>query len=142
MLMILRLKFETDGITYNLGVIDNKQSGDPDVPSGGSQIKVEPNDLGKKIRDIVLLILALIFIIILVVLLAPILPYIIKFVIWVISLPFRLIASLFKAIKKRKRELSVKGKREIKDYDMPHIEGDVQTVNKQNTKASKYKRKT
>ena len=27
---ILRLKFETDGITYNLGVIDNKQSGSKD----------------------------------------------------------------------------------------------------------------
>ena len=24
---ILRLKFETDGITYDLGVVDNKQSG-------------------------------------------------------------------------------------------------------------------
>lgn len=140
--MILRLKFETDGITYNLGVVDNKQSGDPDVPSGGSQIKVEPNDPFKKVIDIILFVLALIFIIILLVLLAPILPYIIKFVIWVISLPFRLIAALFKAIRKRKRELSVKGKSEIKDYDMPHIEGDVQTVNKQNAKASKYKRKT
>ena len=32
---ILRLKFETDGVTYNLGVVDNKQSGDtnPDNPT-------------------------------------------------------------------------------------------------------------
>lgn len=135
---ILRLKFETDGITYNLGVVDNKQSGDPDTPINDEDRFVEPSDNMKWL----LLILGLILIIILLVLLAPILPYIIKFVIWVISLPFRLIAALFKAIRKRKRELSVKGNREIKDYDMPHIEGDVQTVNKQNAKASKYKRKT
>lgn len=31
---ILRLKFETDGITYNLGVVDNKQSPKPDQRPG------------------------------------------------------------------------------------------------------------
>ncbi|MDE7181497.1 MAG: hypothetical protein K2O41_00510 [Clostridia bacterium] len=40
---ILRLKFETNGVTYNLGVVDNKQSGDtnPDNPTkGGSGCNV------------------------------------------------------------------------------------------------------
>ena len=33
---ILRLKFETDGVVYNLGVVDNKQTGSED-PSGHTQ---------------------------------------------------------------------------------------------------------
>lgn len=42
---ILRLKFETDGVTYNLGVVDNKQTGATDengipVPSGGDKTTV------------------------------------------------------------------------------------------------------
>lgn len=39
---ILRLKFQTDGITYNLGVVDNKQTGDniPDNIFGGDKESV------------------------------------------------------------------------------------------------------
>lgn len=39
---ILRLKFEYNGITYNMGVIDNKQSGSDD-PINDEQIVVEPS---------------------------------------------------------------------------------------------------
>lgn len=91
--MILRLKFETDGVIYNLGTIDNMQSGDPDTPVNDEQIQIELSDMGK-------LILLIIGLILLLVILGPILPYIIKAVIWVIMLPFRLIATIFKAIKK------------------------------------------
>lgn len=90
---ILRLKFETDGITYNLGVIDNKQSGSTN-PSNKTDITVELNDNGKKILSFILLILAI-------VLLAPILPYVLKAIVWIISLPFKAISALIKAIKKR-----------------------------------------
>ena len=92
--MILRLKFETDGVTYNLGVIDNKQTGS-DKPINDEQVNVELSDTGKLILGILALILLLII-------LWPILPYIIKAVVWVISLPFKGIAAIVKAVKKKK----------------------------------------
>lgn len=90
---ILRLKFETDGVIYDLGTIDNMQSGDPDTPVNDEQTEVELSDMGK-------LILLIIGLILLLVIFGPILPYILKAVIWVIMLPFRLIAAIIKAIKK------------------------------------------
>lgn len=45
---ILRLKFETDGQLYNLGVIDNKQSGSQ-TPSSDTEVK---DDIGKKLDDL------------------------------------------------------------------------------------------
>lgn len=91
---ILRLKFETDGITYNLGVIDNKQSGGSE-PSNETEVEVEINERGKTILYLIMLIL-------LIVLLAPILPYVLKAIVWVISLPFKAISAIVKAIKNRK----------------------------------------
>lgn len=93
---ILRLKFETDGVTYNLGVIDNKQTGSKD-PVNETEIDVELNSRGKTILYLMMLIL-------LVVLLAPILPYILKGIVWIISLPFKAISSISKRHKKRKEK--------------------------------------
>ena len=91
--MILRLKFETDGVTYNLGTIDNKQSGSRDP------INEEHYDVGlSKTAKLIFLLLA---IILLFVILAPILPYLIKAVIWIISLPFKAVAAIIKAFKKK-----------------------------------------
>ena len=75
---ILRLKFETDGITYNLGVIDNKQTGGKE-PSNETEIDVSLNNRGKTILYLLLLILLL-------VLLAPVLPYVLQAIVFVISL--------------------------------------------------------
>ena len=99
---ILRLKFETDGITYNLGVIDNKQTGS-DKPSNEETIKPGINNRGKWILIAFAVILALI-------LLAPLLPTIITFIgkmivwifkglWWLISAPFKLIGKLIEKIK-------------------------------------------
>ena len=93
---ILRLKFETDGIVYNLGVIDNKQTGSPE-PSNTTSVKVSLNDRGRGIVWLILLIL-------LVILLAPILPYVIQFIIFIISLPFRLIGWLIRLVKRRRED--------------------------------------
>ena len=79
---ILRLKFETDGITYNLGVIDNKQTGSTE-PSNSTDIKVEPNATGKGILYLILFVLLL-------VILAPLLPYVLNAVIFIISLPINI----------------------------------------------------
>lgn len=92
---ILRLKFETDGITYNLGVIDNKQTGGKD-PSNKTDIDVNLNDTGKKLAALIMLILAII-------LLAPVLPYILKAVVWIVMLPINGIAALIKAIKRKRQ---------------------------------------
>ena len=78
---ILRLKFETDGIMYNLGVIDNKQTGSSD-PINNEEWNVSLTDGGKWFLGIVLIIL-------LIVVLSPIL-----------TLPFKLIDALFKSISK------------------------------------------
>lgn len=89
---ILRLKFETDGVTYNLGTIDNKQTGS-DKPINNETYEVVINNRGKWILGIIAAILLLII-------LAPVLPYIIRFVVWVVLLPFKAIGALFKGIKK------------------------------------------
>lgn len=96
---IIRLAFETDGQFYNLGVIDNKQSGD-DNPDNVTTRTYELNDVFK-------IILAILLLIVLLVVLSPILPIIFSFIwtiikfvfkaiIWVISLPFKLIKAIFK----------------------------------------------
>lgn len=99
---ILRLKFETDGITYNLGTIDNKQTGS-DKPINGEIFEIIINNRGKRI-------LAILAAILLLIILAPLLPYIIKFVVCVISLPFKVITALFKGIKKRGKQSGKKTK--------------------------------
>lgn len=96
---ILRLKFETDGKVYNLGVIDNKQTGSSD-PVNDSWTNIVLNQRGKWILGIIAgLLLLLLF--------APILPYIIRFIVWLVSVPFKSIGALFKGIgkaaNKRKR---------------------------------------
>ena len=96
---ILRLKFETDGITYNLGVIDNKQTGGKE-PSNETEIDASLNNRGKTILYLLLLIL-------LIVLCAPILPYILQGIVWIITLPFKGISALNKSIKRRRAEKRV-----------------------------------
>ena len=93
---ILRLKFETDGITYNLGVIDNKQTGSTE-PSNSTDIKVEPNATGKGILYLILFVLLL-------VMLAPLLPYVLNAIIFIVSLPVKLISEIAKLIKSSKEK--------------------------------------
>ena len=97
---ILRLKFETDGITYNLGVIDNKQSGNKD-PSNETDIDISLNKRGKMILYLLMLIL-------LIILLAPILPYVLQAIVWIISLPFKGISAAVKSTKRRHAEKRVR----------------------------------
>ena len=93
---ILRLKFETDGITYNLGVIDNKQTGST-KPSNSTDIKVEPNATGKGIIYLILFVLLL-------VMLAPLLPYVLNAVVFIVSLPIKLVSEIIKLIKSSKEK--------------------------------------
>ena len=85
---ILRLKFETDGVVYNLGVVDDMSTPDR-----------EPDIIFDKNPDLSWIFM-LIFLIILLILLAPILPYIFSFIFFLLSLPFKFIGFLSKKIKK------------------------------------------
>lgn len=96
---ILRLKFETDGITYNLGVIDNKQTGDKN-PSNETDVDVSLNKRGKMILYLLMLIL-------LIILLVPILPYILQAIVWIITLPFKVISVVIKSAKRKRAEKRV-----------------------------------
>ena len=104
---ILRLKFETDGITYNLGVIDNKQTGSTE-PSNSTDIKVEPNATGKGILYLILFVLLL-------VMFAPLLPYVLNTVIFIISLPIKLVSEIVKLIKSSKDKRKEKKDKNEKD---------------------------
>ena len=104
---ILRLKFETDGITYNLGVIDNKQLGSS-VPSNSMDIKVEPNATGKSIIYLILFVLLL-------VLLAPLLPYVLNTVIFIVSLPIKLVSEIVKLIKSSREKRKERREKNEKD---------------------------
>ena len=101
---LLRLKFEKNGIVYNLGVIDNKQSGD-NIPSNYDQnlinISSNTSNLLKTILGILLLVAILI-------LLAPFLPQIIAFIIWLIKGIWQVITAPFKAIKMSKKKKKTK----------------------------------
>ena len=104
---ILRLKFETDGITYNLGVIDNKQTGSTE-PSNSTDIKVEPNATGKGILYLILFVLLL-------VMLAPLLPYVLNAIIFIVSLPIKLVSEIIKLIKSSKEKRKERREKNEKD---------------------------
>ena len=104
---ILRLKFETNGITYNLGVIDNKQTGSTE-PSNSTDIKVEPNATGKGIIYLILFVLLL-------VLLAPLLPYVLNAIILIVSLPVKLISEIIKLIRSSKEKRKERREKNEKD---------------------------
>ena len=91
---LLRLKFETDGVVYNLGVVDDMRTPDG-IPDG----IVAATCGGFTWQQI----LGMVAIIILLILLAPVLPYILSFLITIISLPFKFFAKLAKKAKKNKK---------------------------------------
>ena len=109
---ILRLKFVTDGITYNLGVIDNKQTGgrDPSNEPGGFGGSGCVSADGKKLLYAILGLIALII-------LAPLLPWVINAAVWVISLPFKGIASVCKSLhtKRERRKIEKRVRKEFQD---------------------------
>ena len=96
---ILRLKFETDGITYNLGVIDNKQSGS-NTPINEVEIQFKPNI--KRIIILIIVLLIILFIVFvcfvpaLLSLVISLFKLLCKFLLWLICAPFKLIGKIIK----------------------------------------------
>ena len=87
--MVLRLHFKSDGKEYNLGVVDNKQTGSVD-PLGQTQTTVDLVDELKSMLWIFLFVLGVIALLILLRLLSPI----IKLFLGIIALPFKAIKRL------------------------------------------------
>ena len=85
---ILEFTYVYQDNVYNVGVIDNKQSGSNKPIGSGGDIGIELTEKGK-------LLLTIIAVILLLIVLLPILPYIIQFIVWIISLPFKLLTSIF-----------------------------------------------
>lgn len=121
---ILRLKFVSNGVTYNLGVVDNKQTGNKD-PIGSEDTKIDLTENGKKSLKTILLLLALIL---LVVILMPVLPGLVQIIVIVVSLPFKLIAGLIKGIA-RATEKS-RRKRADKSITADRAEADIEYCKK------------
>lgn len=90
---ILRLKFQTDGVTYNLGVVDNKQTGSKD-PFASADTWLDDIEESKPNWQVLIAVLALCL---LFPILYPLLSALIEFLIWLITAPF-------KAIKRRKND--------------------------------------
>ncbi len=123
---ILRLKFETDGVVYNLGVVDNKQTGDT-LPDNYTKTTFELSNAFKTFLAILLFILLLII-------LWPVLPYIFKFIGWLIKGIWKIICLPFTAIK------SISKKRE--DKQNAKSQPTVKQVNKNNAKKKRKKQKS
>lgn len=109
---ILRLKFKTGGKIYNLGVVDNKQTGSPD-PSA----TVEKQEWWQKIMMVLMLILLLLALIFVWPFISPVVKIIwqgikgiFKVLIWILLLPSRLFRRIFKLSDQRADQRRKKGK--------------------------------
>ena len=105
---ILRLKFETDGITYNLGVIDNKQTGN-NAPINDEELQVTPNKRGIIFLILVIILILVILFIVLINFVPAILSLVVKLFIllckgllWLICAPFKLIGIIIAKIKDKR----------------------------------------
>ena len=102
---ILRLKFKTDGVVYNLGVVDNKQTGSEDPAA-----VVEEQEWWQKIMmmlTLILLIALLSFFSGPIGVVAKIIwngiKVVLKIVFWISSSPYRLLRWIFKTISRKKK---------------------------------------
>ncbi len=104
--VLLRMYFKSDGKYYNLGVVDNKQTGSA-TPSGTTTpaqvgLNDRTKDILKLIEVIFKILLGLIILIGLFAVLSPFLPYISKFFVFIIMLPIKLVKGLISMFKKEK----------------------------------------
>ena len=97
---IFQISYITDGVCYNLGAVDNKQTGSSDpVSETITQLSVDGHifDIPSLdgISDYIKLALKVIAIVILIIILLPILPYLLKLIVFIISIPFKIFKALF-----------------------------------------------
>lgn len=125
---ILRLKFKTDGETFNLGVVDNKQSPKPDQPPGNTDNKTPWSEFWQRLLEklgkmpwwawVIVIVVVVAIVVGILSIFFPVVRIAIKVIFmvickgisavfkvlwWVICLPFRGIAALVKRGRERKR---------------------------------------
>ncbi len=117
---ILRLKFETDGVVYNLGVIDNKQSGSND-PINDTDIEVDVNpEIKESLKKNFKWLLILLCIVIAIIALAPLLPYLIKGIVWLFTYPLKRVGESFENYHKKQRAKKSTTRRKSKSKETKH----------------------
>lgn len=109
---ILRLEFETDGVLYNLGVVDNKQTG---TTIANANKDFFGNNSASTIFKLVLLVLGLVAVVVVIVLtfpfLQPVYTAIANGIVWLFTAPVKAISA---AAKKRKDKKSKSNKKDKK----------------------------
>lgn len=96
--VILRLKFETEGVVYNLGVVDSKQTASSLLGN------IQTMD---KYKEMIQVVLMLVLLVLVVVVVSPFLPsvikillsivkFVFKIILWVVTAPIKLIGKVFK----------------------------------------------
>lgn len=105
---IMRLNFKCQGTTYNLGVVDNYQTGAIDsVFEGKDGLEHTVDRIMELLEKIFAIVLFIVFVVVVVFVLNIVLPlgkiasYILKAIKYVISLPFKIIKSVFRIGKKK-----------------------------------------
>ena len=109
---LMRLKFETDGNIYNLGVVSNKQTGSEDPAA-----VVESTEWWQKIMMVLMLILLLLALMFIWPIVSPVfriigigIKNIFKILIWILMLPSKLFRKIFKLLDKhqsKRRKTSI-----------------------------------
>ena len=120
---ILRLKFETEGTVYNLGVVDSMVTPDPEKDPDNNPDSPDLGNWGDG-PNVLVIILGVLALLLLLPLLIWLLPKLITFVFWLVSLPFKGISSLWKSgeeKRKRRKEERAKAKMD-KEFDKFHKE--------------------
>lgn len=101
---ILRLKFETAGQVYNLGVVDNKQTESP-LPDkdhiGELDVSTDGSCFGFSIKSLLMMIAIVVLFVLFFPILVPLLGWLIKGIIWLVCLPFKAIGKLIKNKKEK-----------------------------------------
>lgn len=100
---ILRLKFETEGKVYNLGVVSSMVTPDPDEDPDNNPDKPDLGNWGDG-PNVLAIILGVLALLILLPLLIWLLPKLITFVIWLVCLPFKAIGAAGKSLKAQRKE--------------------------------------
>ena len=114
---VVRLKFKTDGKIFNLGVVDNKQTGSEEPAA-----VVEKQEWWQKIMMVLMLILLLLALMFIWPIVSPVfrvigigIKNVFKILIWILMLPSKLFRKIFKLSdqhqsKRRKTSTNTKGK--------------------------------
>lgn len=109
---IIQLTFNRDGVYHVIPVV----SSPVDVVGAITPpVEFEGYDWWK-------IVLAVILIVLLLIILAPVLPYILRVVVWLVCLPFKAIAALFKGVdnkRKRKTETKIQKEPAVKQTQKP-----------------------